>query len=291
MELEPGLAKHRLRRLALASIAQTVLELLFSITIFTESGLQTAYEQVYKDIAYQIVIFVGNLQRGWTLSELIGKLKRTDEDGEPDICGALDDNVRIIIFNPMALSVWYLLQYVMRGCILWEALPFAAMIGLNLGHFASWYRLLRDLNFGVRTLFVLERVTDAVTSETCVICLEGFSEGHKVGRMPCDHTFHQACISKWLERQEQCPLRCHARSRSKSEEASTASTSTTATARTRSASTSTTSEEGAPRAGETALDVDAAAAEEIVLDIDAPAAEPEVAACGRWSATHEVVSV
>ncbi|MCO5552386.1 hypothetical protein L7F22_005897 [Adiantum nelumboides] len=42
----------------------------------------------------------------------------------------------------------------------------------------------------------------------CAICLLDFTEGDGIHKLPrCDHIFHQACISKWLDHQQNtCPL-------------------------------------------------------------------------------------
>lgn len=42
--------------------------------------------------------------------------------------------------------------------------------------------------------------------ETCVVCMEEFSVGVDVTRMPCSHIFHGECIVKWLENSNFCPL-------------------------------------------------------------------------------------
>jgi Ring finger domain len=34
--------------------------------------------------------------------------------------------------------------------------------------------------------------------EFCVICLEEFEDGDRLRVLPCDHSFHDGCISKWL---------------------------------------------------------------------------------------------
>ncbi|KAH7435282.1 hypothetical protein KP509_06G057500 [Ceratopteris richardii] len=42
----------------------------------------------------------------------------------------------------------------------------------------------------------------------CAICLLDFVEGDGIHRLPrCDHIFHQGCLSKWLDHQQNtCPL-------------------------------------------------------------------------------------
>ncbi|KAH9994110.1 FYVE zinc finger-domain-containing protein [Russula compacta] len=43
----------------------------------------------------------------------------------------------------------------------------------------------------------------------CVICLEEFVEGSMVARLSCFCSFHNACLSSWLQRGKSCPI--HAR--------------------------------------------------------------------------------
>lgn len=46
-----------------------------------------------------------------------------------------------------------------------------------------------------------------VTDEACTICLDEYTVGDKLRCLPCQHTFHSKCISKWLtERSATCPL-------------------------------------------------------------------------------------
>lgn len=40
----------------------------------------------------------------------------------------------------------------------------------------------------------------------CAICLAEFEEGSTVLKLPCRHTFHRTCITKWLRRSKRCPL-------------------------------------------------------------------------------------
>ena len=48
------------------------------------------------------------------------------------------------------------------------------------------------------------------SSETpceCSICLDDFTEGDYVRKLPCNHEYHSECIVKWLvERHSTCPL-------------------------------------------------------------------------------------
>ncbi|KAG2146703.1 FYVE-domain-containing protein, partial [Suillus clintonianus] len=49
----------------------------------------------------------------------------------------------------------------------------------------------------------------ALLGVECVICLEEFTEGALVARLSCFCSFHNACLSSWLQRGRSCPV--HAR--------------------------------------------------------------------------------
>lgn len=42
---------------------------------------------------------------------------------------------------------------------------------------------------------------------TCMVCLEEFTEGEEVKRLPCTggHRFHPHCIGQWLRERGTCP--------------------------------------------------------------------------------------
>ena len=42
--------------------------------------------------------------------------------------------------------------------------------------------------------------------DSCSICLEDFKKGKKAKQLPCSHTFHSLCISKWFKEHVVCPL-------------------------------------------------------------------------------------
>nr|GMD47983.1 E3 ubiquitin-protein ligase Praja-2-like [Ipomoea batatas]GME18374.1 E3 ubiquitin-protein ligase Praja-2-like [Ipomoea batatas] len=51
-----------------------------------------------------------------------------------------------------------------------------------------------------------KRIEDGAGS-CCVICLEELTAGRDVAVMPCSHhSFHDDCLSSWLERSPSCPL-------------------------------------------------------------------------------------
>mmetsp|Transcript_7704 Transcript_7704/g.16940 ORF Transcript_7704/g.16940 Transcript_7704/m.16940 type:complete len:302 (+) Transcript_7704:138-1043(+) len=49
-------------------------------------------------------------------------------------------------------------------------------------------------------------------SNACAICLAEFAEGETLGRLPCQHFFHDDCLNSWLSawtyRGSPCPFRC-----------------------------------------------------------------------------------
>jgi len=52
-------------------------------------------------------------------------------------------------------------------------------------------------------------VDSALIGIECVICLEEFAENSLVARLSCLCSFHNACLSSWLQRGKSCPV--HAR--------------------------------------------------------------------------------
>lgn len=44
--------------------------------------------------------------------------------------------------------------------------------------------------------------------DECSLCLLPLL-GHKLGRLPCDHHFHHACIIRWVTRIQRCPVCRH----------------------------------------------------------------------------------
>ncbi|CAL1282933.1 unnamed protein product [Larinioides sclopetarius] len=39
----------------------------------------------------------------------------------------------------------------------------------------------------------------------CTVCMDDFSLRDKAKRLPCNHLYHEKCITPWLERQATCP--------------------------------------------------------------------------------------
>ncbi|XP_011005646.1 PREDICTED: probable E3 ubiquitin-protein ligase XERICO [Populus euphratica] len=56
------------------------------------------------------------------------------------------------------------------------------------------------------TLHYSEKISRAQYRE-CAVCLSEFTEGERVRKLKCDHTFHQECLDKWLQQSmATCPL-------------------------------------------------------------------------------------
>ena len=51
----------------------------------------------------------------------------------------------------------------------------------------------------------LPRVLQADDGVTCVVCHEPVATGQPCVRLPCDHSFHDPCITAWLRRNNSCP--------------------------------------------------------------------------------------
>ncbi|KAK3825657.1 MAG: hypothetical protein J3Q66DRAFT_328263 [Benniella sp.] len=48
---------------------------------------------------------------------------------------------------------------------------------------------------------------DDISSDTCAVCLDEFSDGEELRTLPCHHEFHVECIDPWLIRKSStCPL-------------------------------------------------------------------------------------
>ncbi|KAF9580505.1 hypothetical protein BGW38_002834, partial [Lunasporangiospora selenospora] len=51
------------------------------------------------------------------------------------------------------------------------------------------------------------RVRHELVNDACAICIDEFSEGEEVRKLPCGHEFHCECIDPWLMRKSStCPL-------------------------------------------------------------------------------------
>ncbi|XP_077105082.1 uncharacterized protein LOC143759598 [Ranitomeya variabilis] len=49
-------------------------------------------------------------------------------------------------------------------------------------------------------------ITPEEETQSCVICMTEYEIGEQVIVLPCDHSFHQGCISRWLRSNPLCPL-------------------------------------------------------------------------------------
>lgn len=48
--------------------------------------------------------------------------------------------------------------------------------------------------------------TDETSDDVCVICLSSIRRGDAVATLACAHSFHEACVRLWLQRDVHCPL-------------------------------------------------------------------------------------
>ena len=48
--------------------------------------------------------------------------------------------------------------------------------------------------------------SSAEASARCAVCLENYEAGETVRHLPCLHTYHMACVDKWLEYSVECPV-------------------------------------------------------------------------------------
>jgi hypothetical protein len=51
-----------------------------------------------------------------------------------------------------------------------------------------------------------EGLFDDKDDAQCAICLDSYTEGVLIQRLPCDHYFHSSCIAAWIDRSDLCPL-------------------------------------------------------------------------------------
>jgi hypothetical protein len=56
--------------------------------------------------------------------------------------------------------------------------------------------------------YKLNTILPSATPVVCPICLESIASGSSAAALGChvSHVFHEACISKWLEKTPHCPL-------------------------------------------------------------------------------------
>jgi hypothetical protein len=50
------------------------------------------------------------------------------------------------------------------------------------------------------------RPTKAQLKNACTICLTDFQSTSVVSKLPCQHAFHQDCLTPWLEKSDSCPV-------------------------------------------------------------------------------------
>ena len=40
----------------------------------------------------------------------------------------------------------------------------------------------------------------------CIICFEEYKNKNRVIKLECNHIFHKICLSRWIEKNQSCPL-------------------------------------------------------------------------------------
>lgn len=55
-------------------------------------------------------------------------------------------------------------------------------------------------------LFECQSVNSQTPINRCVICQVDYEEGEMLVALPCDHSYHLDCISKWLQIKKICPI-------------------------------------------------------------------------------------
>ena len=53
--------------------------------------------------------------------------------------------------------------------------------------------------------FVADKAGPVGGSDSCVVCTSGFESKETVCILPCNHSFHRACIVPWLKLHGTCP--------------------------------------------------------------------------------------
>ncbi|KAK8819619.1 hypothetical protein WA556_002607 [Blastocystis sp. ATCC 50177/Nand II] len=48
--------------------------------------------------------------------------------------------------------------------------------------------------------------TEAMLSEECPICLNGYTQEDRIIELPCKHSFHHSCILEWANKHNTCPI-------------------------------------------------------------------------------------
>jgi hypothetical protein len=54
--------------------------------------------------------------------------------------------------------------------------------------------------------FVVEGEDDDEEEPSCSICLCEYETGETVTKLPCNHIYHESCLTSWTENHVRCPL-------------------------------------------------------------------------------------
>ena len=78
--------------------------------------------------------------------------------------------------------------------------------------FMQEHNLINDLNQARPDITIIRQCISSVdkaeidSSEECVICLDDYDYDNNVGKLRCNHYYHQKCIERWLMEKTICPL-------------------------------------------------------------------------------------
>lgn len=110
------------------------------------------------------------------------------------------------------IFVWAMMSIVLGGCACCCMLVCLEYLGEEEQHAPPQPVRRRLTSNQVREKFPAfhyhpENHVEQPLDDECAICLDDFTEGMRLRRLPCGHVFHSTCISRWLiERSAFCPL-------------------------------------------------------------------------------------
>eukprot|EP00741_Cyanophora_paradoxa_P024991 tig00000319_g24123.t1 len=64
----------------------------------------------------------------------------------------------------------------------------------------------RGVSQAERARLPVYAATSAESSQECQVCKDRMAAGLRVMKLPCDHIYHEACISQWFDANRTCPV-------------------------------------------------------------------------------------